>query len=211
MADRFAPKEAIGLYSVVLGGSLVFFVLGVYVGKQFRSPSFLPPDPIAAETGGETPELELYETLVPQDPATAPETQAEEATPIDSKPDQESAPPEPRTEPATTPARPDRAPARSDPPAAASPDTRQPTPLPASYFTVQVAALASREEASQIVLRLEANDYPSQVVQPELGNRFFRVWVGEAMTRAEADRLAARLRGDGFHTYVKPVRRKPAN
>ena len=108
---------------------------------------------------------------------------------------------------------PTRAAATSPAPAKASapaPTAAAPTRLPAAAapapvvaaspepsgtgFSIQVAALAKRDEADVIARRLAGKGYPAYVMAPAQGTpNMYRVRVGKYKERHEADTVAARL------------------
>ncbi len=73
--------------------------------------------------------------------------------------------------------------------------------------TIQVAALSNREEAEQLLIRLNAKGFEGQVREPEsgTGDVYFRVWVGEFTSPEEAESYAAQLKEEGFHTYIRRI------
>ncbi len=55
------------------------------------------------------------------------------------------------------------------------------------------------------MLRLEAKGFSARIQPPtpELGDRFYRVWVGEFDTIEEARAKEAEVKSAGFLTYVR--------
>ena len=72
-------------------------------------------------------------------------------------------------------------------------------------FTIQVGAHSTREEADQLLLRLGTKDFEGRIREPDTvnGKTYYRVWVGEFSSIAEAEKTAARLKEEGFHTYIR--------
>jgi cell division septation protein DedD len=68
-------------------------------------------------------------------------------------------------------------------------------------FHVQAGAYAHREFADDLGRRLRANGYTVTLGEGPLT----RVWVGAAMSREAAQRLAADLRLKGFEASLSPV------
>ena len=61
-------------------------------------------------------------------------------------------------------------------------------------MSIQVAALAKRDEAETVVRRLTGKGYPAYVIAPASGAPpVFRVRVGKFKERREAESVAARL------------------
>ncbi|MFP4057982.1 MAG: SPOR domain-containing protein [Candidatus Brocadiia bacterium] len=80
-----------------------------------------------------------------------------------------------------------------------------PPASPSGAYHVQVAAFVSRTRASRHVEQLRGRGYPALAADVESGGRSLHaVWVGPYATKAEAQRVAARLRGEGFSVLIKP-------
>lgn len=69
-------------------------------------------------------------------------------------------------------------------------------------FHVQAGAFKQREYADAIIRQLRANGYTVALAEGAV----LRVWVGSAMSRTAAERLAANLRSNGFDAFLTPVR-----
>jgi cell division septation protein DedD len=119
-------------------------------------------------------------------------------------------PPGPTMTP-SSPAPAPRSPVLSPPgPTLARPGVTEPAARPAApsaalvgrpEFHVQAGAFRQRAYADELVKQLLAKGYTVTLVVGPL----LRVWVGWAMSRAAAERLAANLRSNGFEALVKPV------
>jgi cell division protein FtsN len=74
-------------------------------------------------------------------------------------------------------------------------------------ITVQVAALSTREEAEQFLIRLSAKGFEGRIHPPatSTGDKYYRVWVGEFSTNNEAESFASQLKEEGFHTYIRRI------
>lgn len=72
-------------------------------------------------------------------------------------------------------------------------------------YTVQVAALASRDKASGVVEKLRNDGFSEGRVGQDFGDALHRVWVGSFASKAEAAVMAERLKGKGYNTYVRAV------
>jgi cell division septation protein DedD len=89
-------------------------------------------------------------------------------------------------------------PSAQTPPKAAEPAPSSKTSLPAA---LQVNAFRSRENADKEVAQLKAKGYPAFVLPSQAGG-LFRVRVGPYSQRADADRVAARMRQEGLKPSV---------
>ncbi len=70
-------------------------------------------------------------------------------------------------------------------------------------YTVQVAALASRDKAAGVVDKLKKDGFSTGQIRSDLGDSLHRVWVGSFATKAEAMDMAEKLKGKGYNTYVR--------
>jgi cell division septation protein DedD len=75
-------------------------------------------------------------------------------------------------------------------------------PLIHPEFHVQAGAFKQREYADTLIRQLRANGYSVTLVEEPL----LRVWVGPAMSRPAAERVAANLRSSGFEAFLIPSR-----
>lgn len=166
---------------VVIG--VVVFLLGVQVGRGVLAQRGLPeahaansapdneppPPPASASQGSETP-VTAGEKLSYAERLSSAEPTPEKLTPLSA----------PKTEPARS---------------AGAGEAREGGPQrEEAAFSIQVAALAKREEAETIVKRLAAKGYPAYVAAPIKEKvPIFRVRVGKYKARNEADTVAAKL------------------
>ncbi|MFH1964184.1 MAG: SPOR domain-containing protein [Acidobacteriota bacterium] len=98
---------------------------------------------------------------------------------------------------------------------AASPEQERSNPASAALaaspgadsgsYTVQVAALASRDKAAGVVDKLRNDGFSAGRIGRDLGDSLNRVWVGSFATRVEAVAMAEKLKGKGYNTYVRAV------
>lgn len=197
MKRRFQPREALLLYATAFGCALGFFLLGVYAGRSFfpAAPpvTALPVDPARGESA--KADLNFYKDLVPPDADK-------------TRPDEPGQPAGPATGAAVPEGSPSAATPSGDAPAGGAPaeKTTGAAPSPRRFVTVQVGALSTMGEARQMMIRLEAKGYLGRLVEPAEPGDFFRVWVGEFDSEAEARGLEERLKSDDFPTYVKTVK-----
>jgi cell division septation protein DedD len=89
----------------------------------------------------------------------------------------------------------ERAPAR---PAETPMVTARSSPSTAGGMEVQVASVATREAAEELVRRLTAKGYEPRLISPDGGRRTYRVRVGAFTSRASAESAMERLRRDGY-------------
>ena len=92
--------------------------------------------------------------------------------------------------------------ARQDqnPPAASSPD---PTTLPTSAYSVQVAAVSKQEDAEALVDALKKKQYPAFVAGTSSADKLFHVQVGPFSDIKDAEAMRARLISDGYNPILK--------
>ncbi len=185
MTNRLSRGEAAVFLGLLFCGCLAFFLLGVYAGMR----SVAEP-----RTAVETAQTTKSAAAVPQDLGfyrdmlSGPDKGGQGAA------DSSSVEPPVATKPEPDPA---------DPPVSAEP---APEAAPHTFWTVQVGALDSADEARQVIIRLEARGYSARLVEPRAGVKdFYRVWVGEFEDSAAAHAFEERLKADGFHTYSKRV------
>ena len=75
--------------------------------------------------------------------------------------------------------------------------------IPRGFFTVQVAAFTSEDRATLLKGLLDRDWAETYVQRAEIGGRtLYRVRVGKAVTRGEAQRLAQRLAAAGYDVIV---------
>ena len=177
-------REIVHLYGLTLLTVTGFFLLGLYVGRNFpveAEPARFPEPAGIRSSGSESkPELEFYGRL------NDPTTRGADAT------GGRSSSLSLRT--------------------ATSPESRNGSRTPpagADRFTVQIAAMEHEEGARKIFNRVRSRNYPAVMRRPGPENPFYRVWVGEFSTEGEADRLAQRLYDDGFPTHVRNMSDSP--
>lgn len=172
MKGRLNPRETTALYAVVLGVLFLFYLLGLFLGKDH----FVEANPRdgsvpLADTPVEdlTPELDFYQRLMgPSVP--------ERETPLSKDSMESSAEPVKESEISSS-----------------------------GIYTVQVGAFTAEIDTRQILIRLEAKGYASNVGRPSAEDPYYRVWVGEFKTAQEAEHMEALLRKDGFLTYLKKI------
>lgn len=87
-----------------------------------------------------------------------------------------------------------------------TPSAETEPPAPTEIYAIQVIATISEQEARQTLLRLEAKQFSSRLVEPAAGkDRYYRVLVGEFAVMVEAQEMEARLRESGFPTFIRKV------
>lgn len=205
---RISSSTAFILYGVLLGFLFIFFVAGLYVGKNhFVQADVAPRQELPAELGlkGEVePLVDFYRELSTPAEESEPEKEVGRAGgPEESELDQIR---EGTGEAAEI------LPAQNRGNTAGSRPATESTSEPAapvsegSLYTIQAGAHTTREEARQVQIRLEAAGFDARI-QPPSGpaDRYFRVWVGEFSSIDESEALEAKLKSAGFHTYVRRI------
>lgn len=196
MRPRFRPREALLLYLVLLACVAGLFLVGLELGRnrliagRTVSNRASAENPAQSQGAGNGP-VEVFENLSassspPSTESPAPSTSSD--APSD-RPSAEStggvnAPKQPKPEQA-----------------APKPESQE----GGAHYTIQVAAHSSKQEAQQTVLRLEAKGFGARIQPPtpDLGDHFYRVWVGEFDTIEEARAKEAEVKSAGFLTYVR--------
>ncbi len=184
MTNRFSRGEAAAFLGLLFCGCLTFFLLGVYAGRRsVEAPSTPIETTKPAQTATVPQDLGFYRDMLPSG------EEGEKAS-RDGAPAQPPSANQPEPEPVE----------------ATSPAASAPGAPPRAFWTVQVGALDSADEAKQVIIRLEARGYSARLVEPRQGVKdFYRVWVGEFEDGAAARAFEERLKADGFHTYPKRV------
>ncbi|HSR67960.1 MAG TPA: SPOR domain-containing protein [Acidobacteriota bacterium] len=194
------PRETLYLYLFMVGFSFALFALGVWVGKTYyvgaqaeETAQTQSPPPLASKEGEEEePDLDFYENLVGDSQSESRSSDSGEG----SGASQEA----PLQPPAQT-----EAPKAPPPAVEVSPPADDPT-LETGY-TVQVGAVASLEDAEQLMRELSAKGYKGFIVSPDFSqDSLYRVWVGRYASRTEAERMEGQLKSAQFATYVKRAR-----
>lgn len=193
MANRFSRGEAAALFGLLFCGCLAFFLLGVYAGRRsLETPAVAVAKSDSAPVPAVPEQLGFYRDMLSSgQPKAEPSVDSTESIAGSG----------------TSPTGTQAGQTTSDP----SVSTPAPTPAPSGaprrvYWTVQVGALDTAEEAKQVIIRLEARGYSARLVEPREGVKdFYRVWVGEFEDGPAARNFEEKLKADGFHTYPKKV------
>ncbi len=69
-------------------------------------------------------------------------------------------------------------------------------------FTVQVAAVRSREDAEAMLEQLLSDDYPAYLLEPNAPAELYRVRVGQYQDQKEADDMRRRLEEAQFPAWI---------
>lgn len=193
-------RQAVGLFVGLLAALGVAYFFGLKTGLAGRG------GPVGPEASPPAADLSASEQLAPIETAfpiaaVSPGSRTELAgrTPASTPPPAEGAVPstlEPFDDGSSDEISPlaQASPGKAPPPA---PERARPAPDRASgKFWVQVASLASREEAGALSSRLSRRGFPSQLLtaaDPRGKGRLYRVRVGPYASEAEAGRVADRL------------------
>ena len=194
---QLSGKQVVLFFMAGVVVLVVVFLMGVQVGRgvlsQRGAPEAVeasglpgedvePPPPPAAASQGPSAPLTANEKLSYAERLASSDVPAEQLKKTDN-----TLAPTPKADTSASAA----APAPTSVPAAAARASAEP---PGSGFSIQIAALARREEADTIVKRLAGKGYPAYVVAPAKGSAsIFRVRVGKYKERREADTVAAKL------------------
>jgi cell division septation protein DedD len=187
MTKKYEPRKITGLFGVILVCFFLVFLLGVWVGKGFSSGPLELKRAATDEPDStlDRSQLGFYQDLVQRDRPQIPE--AEEDVSMDTNAE---------NQPQTT-----LPPSSADfDPSVSEPSQVIPTDRP---FTVQVSAVESRDEARQVLLRLQAKGYAPDFIEPGDENGFYRLWVGEFPSKEAAREMENRLKVDQFPTYIR--------
>ncbi len=190
-SERRRREEAGGPgWLATLAGALLLIVAGFGVGLV-AGAAFEEPDLVMDHLAGRTTEVPLAD-------ATAAPV-AEPAPVAAGEPSPAAAPAEPARRPLGAPRD-----AGAPPPVAAAPPAARPSaappprpaaPAPQGAFAIQVGAFGERGGADALVRTLREAGFPANVVE-EGGAARYKVRVGPLASRADADRLAVRLRSE---------------
>ncbi len=198
-------RHVIGLFMLMLLFSGVFFTLGYVMGRnqydgQVRAasnPRTLQPTPVAPKS--DPAAKRSNESRRDSDPATDVNSQpnsdwsfynsGKSSSPDDNlKPAWSLPAPTPRTVPTS-------AKGKSGKSATAP-------AIPASSYTLQVAALRRESDAMSLASHLQKKKFPAFVVSPQ-GDKYYRVQVGPYADQKSADAARKGLESAGFKAIVK--------
>jgi len=159
-----------------------------------------PPPTATPPAAPEPPAAAVVPPPVPSEPAPAPPAVAP------SSPAYGPQPPSPGPGSGLTPAAGTAQAAQPAPTAHPAPSAR-PTPTPAELvgrpeFHVQAGAFRNRAYADDLVRQLRAHEYTVTLAEGPL----IRVWVGPPMSREAAERVATKLRLNGFEAMLSAAR-----
>ena len=177
MRTRLSPGESLILYAFIVGFVFLFYLLGLFLGKEYFTPAESSTEKVVVSDTplpDLRPELGFYQQLI------APSQSPQESSPSSGQ-DREAERGEPGTQ-------------------------LQERPHRQIIHTVQVAALSKEEDIGRILIRLEAKNYLGRVQPPEgRKDHYCRVLVGEFATLEEAQQMEDRLREDGFPTFIRKI------
>lgn len=206
-------RHVIGLFVLILLFSALFFALGFKMGQSqtdviagIKLPRIGVADPLVTprplpgkHTNGvapqETPQVSERPMETPENPAWKihePENTAVRPDHVNTSPNpvvpQRSAPAVVKT------AAPVVAPPRNK--------TSSAPFVPTGSYTLQVAALRSRDDALDLSRNLQKRKFPSFVAPPQ-GDKFYRVQVGPYTDQKSAEAAKKGLDAAGFKAIVK--------
>jgi len=178
-------------YTIDLGGAVS---AGAKLEPRADAPSAQATPALPAVESPTAPPSEQVSATSDQEPTAA----RAGAPPAAATPEASKAATSPR--PATVADVPAPAPAAEPKPSAPEPES---TPAVRGGFSVQVGAFGSAATARKLVSELQAAGFPSYISPlARSGKTLHRVRVGPAADRAEADKLAARLKARGLPVSV---------
>jgi cell division septation protein DedD len=199
---HLSGKQLVFLFMATTVVAVVIFLCGVQVGRsvptQRAQEQFTDPTPTASAAP-----TAAAPVAAAGPPAVEPPVPPAEADELSYKKRLEgAATPKESLKPATEPS-----PARTPPPAArpqpaappsaaavAPQQTAATTPPQAGTWVLQVHALRDAKVANSIVQRLSRKGYPAYVAASGAPTSMYRVLVGRYKDRAEAERVAERLK-----------------
>ena len=179
MKRRLKPQESITLYGVLVGFIFIFYLLGIFIGKdQFvearANDAGLPLTDVPVQ---DLDELDFYQRV------TVPEDSEEE----DESFQEVSPAPEKIIEEETS---------------ATAKDSKTSS---VEAYTIQVGAFTREAAARKILVRLEAKGHSAVVRNSTAEDPVYRVWVGEFKTPQQAAEKNELLRQEGFSTYIQKI------
>jgi cell division protein FtsN len=181
---KLSSKQALTLYGLVVTFVFVAFVLGLLIGTGSVERVAVQPANSSYEPVEDLDApLDFYEEL------SKPVEESKSNLPVVVLERGSKAPPEPTA-------------------TEESEETLAAAEKGADQVTIQVAAYSTREEADQLLLRLETKGFTGRIREPKTdnGNTYYRVWVGQFSSMTEAEGTAMRLKEEGFHTYIRRTR-----
>jgi|MudIll2142460700_1097286.scaffolds.fasta_scaffold02439_5 cell division septation protein DedD len=192
----------------LIGGAVLVTLIVLLVPELLsgRKSSETEPAAVAGTRGTRTFTIELGSgspatvtpQAAPQSPPAQPVGDAQPAAAPEPKPEvKPDAKPEGKPETTSVPG-----PAVVSPPAAPEPASK-PAATARGGWSVQVGAFGSADTARKLVKDLERSGFDAYVAPvPRAGKTLHRVRVGPVADRAEADRLAARLKARNLPATV---------
>ena len=187
MTKKYRTRKITALFGVILVCFFLVFLLGIWAGKGFSPRPLELTQEVADEPDStlDPSQLGFYQDLVERDRPEPAEADEVVATDVDEGNQQQATPP----------------------PSIANVDLSVAEPSPinpaASPFTVQISAVQTRDEALQILVRLQAKGYAPDLIEPGDENGFYRLWIGEFPSKEAAREMENRLKADEFPTYIR--------
>jgi cell division protein FtsN len=196
-------QRAFALFGLVVGAIFIFFLMGLWIGKNH----------LAADSGAQfselaeqpledvQPLLDFYGEFAESEAAPKalerwPETQAkaDPPAPISEVEAQPPAPPAPVVQ------------EEEERPTSAE-AVQEHERLQTGPYTIQVGAYSLEREARDLLNRLQDFDFTARIQAPQPGgpDSYYRVRVGRFGSAAEARPMEAELKAKGFPTYVTRV------
>lgn len=189
---QFSLKQLVFLFMLTTVVLVLTFLSGVLVGRAVETEDQLPdeavvttdktPDPADLSEPTPSQPLGAHDDLQRDKAAAVKPPETPDPTPPPPDPVPETTEPEQKPEPKTEPQKPESKPAAGVPTSG----------RPGTWF-LQLSALRNQDAAADMVRELAAKGYPAYLQEPQ-GDALYRVRIGRYRDRAEADRVAARLK-----------------
>jgi cell division septation protein DedD len=207
-------RHVIGLFVLILLFSALFFALGFKMGQSqtdviagIKLPKIGVADPLVTprplpgkHTNGVAPQEAPQTSERPAETPGNPAWKIHEPENTAVRPDHVDATPSPvvpqRSAPVVVKNTAASAPASSRNKTSSAPF------VPAGSYTLQVAALRSRDDALDLSRNLQKRKFPSFVAPPQ-GDKFYRVQVGPYTDQKSAEAARKGLDAAGFKAIVK--------
>lgn len=228
MKAKLSPNQAFTLYGVILVFVFAFYLIGLLIGKSYveETAALKVPESAGEPVTDVTPMLDFYQQLERR-AATSEESPGPE-TFESNRPDESSFSPSGNSQESVSSDEtiPDELGSTDGiesfgetytDDAASLENTidtvseEEKTPISTdeteARYTIQIGAFSTEQEARQILLRLEAKNFPARLHSPVAGESppYYRVWVGGFSTASEARWLEEQLKEQSFPTYLKKL------
>lgn len=221
MKAKLSPRQAFTLYGVILGFVFAFYLIGLLIGRNYvgETAGLSIPESASEPVADVTPMLDFYQQLERRETASS-ESLTNESIETGKSEDGPTSPQQPSEEERdseinTREAESSDGPVETSESFASQPENSVqdegslavPPDEPEARYTIQIGAFSTEQEARQVLLRLEAKNFPArlQAPMPDESPPYYRVWVGGFVSPLEARRLEEQLKAESFPTYLKKL------